>query len=508
MKENSILDNPKNLNINDYSGRPTLNSLFNFKNEKIKEKKEIKKEDFYQNNDINEIRVIEPLKIECKCNYYPILIVIIFFLLNFINGMHWVTFASCAAKFGKFYHLSNLEVDILSLIFMGVYLITSWFCSWFIDKKSMRWGLFISAILLILGSILKIFINTSIAFAYIGQIISALFQPAILNSPAKIAATWFNEKRRVLVTSICCLSNTIGVMFGYIFHTFIIEDNTVNPRIFKNDFRLYLILEFAITSIFCLFFIIFMREKPTNPPSNSQKNIKTNQNKSTCQEIGKLLCDKNFRYLFISLSCIVGFINIIATIFNSYMAMYKITDSQASYISGIANVFGIITSIGVAIIIDKTIDKTKVYTKILLYCNIISILLYIVTTIILEKVKSKSLYIIIGVLFTLIIGSAVPIYTSGMDLVCEITYPIGESTSDGVIMIGNQFLGIVGIIITALLRTFLKNIKYLSNIFCILLFSISLCCLFLLHRADYQLKRSKQDQNENLLEGQNIFDDN
>ena len=372
----------------------------------------------------------------------------------------------------------------------------------------MRWGLFISAILLILGSILKIFINTSIAFAYIGQIISALFQPAILNSPAKIAATWFNEKRRVLVTSICCLSNTIGVMFGYIFHTFIIEDNTVNPRIFKNDFRLYLILEFAITSIFCLFFIIFMREKPTNPPSNSQKNIKTNQNKSTCQEIGKLLCDKNFRFLFISLSCIVGFINIIATIFNSYMAMYKITDSQASYISGIANVFGIITSIGVAIIIDKTIDKTKVYTKILLYCNIISILLYIVTTIILEKVKSKSLYIIIGVLFTLIIGSAVPIYTSGMDLVCEITYPIGESTSDGVIMIGNQFLGIVGIIITALLRTFLKNIKYLSNIFCILLFSISLCCLFLLHRADYQLERSKQDQNENLLEGQNIFDDN
>ena len=171
----------------------------------------------------------------------------------------------------------------------------------------------------------------------------------------------------------------------------------------------------------------------------------------------------------------------------------------------IISIYKMMTRLG---IFDKTIDKTKVYTKILLYCNIISILLYIVTTIILEKVKSKSLYIIIGVLFTLIIGSAVPIYTSGMDLVCEITYPIGESTSDGVIMIGNQFLGIVGIIITALLRTFLKNIKYLSNIFCILLFSISLCCLFLLHRADYQLKRSKQDQNENLLEGQNIFDDN
>ena len=134
--------------------------------------------------------------------------------------------------------------------------------------------------------------------------------------------------------------------------------------------------------------------------------------------------------------------------------------------------------------------------------------LYIITTIVLEVVKSKYLYIYIGILFTLVIGSAIPIYTSGMDLVCEITYPIGESTSDGVIMVGNQLVGIIGIIITALFTTYIKKAKVLSNIFCILLFSISLCCLFLLHRANYQLKRSKQDQNENLLEGQNIFDDN
>ena len=76
----------------------------------------------------------------------------------------------------------------------------------------------------------------------------------------------------LLITSICCLSNTIGVMFGYIVHTFVMEENTVNPIIFKKEFKSYLIVEFIITIVFCAVFIIFMREKPKNPPSNSQKN--------------------------------------------------------------------------------------------------------------------------------------------------------------------------------------------------------------------------------------------
>ena len=437
-----------------------------------------------------EVGKIEKENHKVEFSYYGIIIVIIFFLLNFINGMHWITFASCAAKFGKFYHLENIWVDMLSLIFMILYIFTNYPCSWFIDKKSMRWGLNIAALSIIVGSIIKIGINISIAFAYIGQIFTAIFQPAILNSPAKIAATWFNEKWRVLVTSICCLSNTIGVMFGYIVHTFIMEENTVNPKIFKKDFQSYLIVEAIITFCSGAIFIIFMKEKPKNPPSNSQINRDYNKDKSIWKEIKYLFKDKNFRYLFISLSCIVGYVNIFATIFNSYMALYKISDTQASYISGVANIFGIITAVGVAAIIDRN----KKYTLVLLICNIISIVFYVITTVVLELSKSKYLYIIIGVLYTVVVGSAIPIYTSGMDLVCEITYGIGESTSDGVIMLGNQVFGIIGILITSFLRTYLKSIKFLTNLFCILLFIISLFCLISLYNAKPELERSEQDK--------------
>ena len=217
--EDNLIENNEinNLAINT-SGRPTKVVQFghNEENEGEEQIKEIEDKDV-------------------KLSPYRFVIVILFFLLNFVNGMHWITFASCAAKFGKFYHLSNLGVDSLSIIFMFLYILTNFPCSWFIDKISMKWGLIISDVSIILGSIIKIFLNKGIAFAYIGQILTGLFQPAILNSPAKIAATWFNEKSRVIVTSICCLSNTIGIMFGFIIHTFKIDENTVNPKIFKRD---------------------------------------------------------------------------------------------------------------------------------------------------------------------------------------------------------------------------------------------------------------------------------
>jgi len=495
-KEEMLINN-NSLGINS-SGRPSEETKFGNKQEKKVEGKHEDKEEVIGKIEKKEN---DTQKVEFSC--YGIIIAIIFFLLNFVNGMHWITFAACAAKFGKFYHLDNIWVDGLSLIFMILYIFTTYHCSWFIDKKSMRWGLNFASLSLILGSIIKIFINTSIAFAYIGQIFTALLQPAILNSPAKIAATWFNDKWRVLVTSICCLSNTIGVMFGYIVHTFVMEENTINPKMFKNEFRNYLILEALITIIAGLLFIIFMREKPKNPPSNSQINRDSNKDKSSWTEIKELYANKNFRYLFISLSCIVGYVNILATIFNSYMAMYKISDTHASYISGIANFFGIITAIVVAAIIDRS----KKYTLVLLICNIISIVFYVITTIVLESSKSKNLYIIVGILFTLIIGSAIPIYSSGMDLVCELTYGIGESTSDGVIMLGNQIFGIIGIIISALLRTYLKRMKYLTNVFCILLFVISLFCLISLHKANPELERTQQDKKVIFPEDQGIIEE-
>ena len=98
----------------------------------IKEKEEkLIKDD---TNEKNELLVINDNSTEIGLSCYRYIIVVIFFFLNFINGMHWITFAACAAKFGKFYNLNNLEVDCLSIIYMAMYILTCVFCSYYIDK--------------------------------------------------------------------------------------------------------------------------------------------------------------------------------------------------------------------------------------------------------------------------------------------------------------------------------------------------------------------------------------
>ena len=52
-----------------------------------------------------------------------------------------------------------------------------------------------AALLSSIGSILKAFVNHSLYFPYAGQILLAISQPLILNSPGKVAAQWFRPER-------------------------------------------------------------------------------------------------------------------------------------------------------------------------------------------------------------------------------------------------------------------------------------------------------------------------
>ena len=45
--------------------------------------------------------------------------------------------------------------------------------------------------------------------------------------------------------------------------------------------------------------------------------------------------------------------------------------------------------------------------------------------------------------YTLTISFTTPIYTTSMDYVIELTYPVGESISEGLIMTGNQLFGVI-----------------------------------------------------------------
>lgn len=117
----------------------------------------------------------------------------------------------------------------------------------------------------IAGCFIKTFVNDNLAFLYIGQLFAAVAQPIYLNAPAKIASTWFRDDRRAIVTSIGCSSATLGIIFGFIFPSFIVNEKDAELK-YKENIHSYLFYVFIISLICCIPVLFFFRSKPKNPP--------------------------------------------------------------------------------------------------------------------------------------------------------------------------------------------------------------------------------------------------
>ena len=71
----------------------------------------------------------------------------VFMLVIFINQVSWITFAPITGPAAAFYHVSDLQIGLLSLMFMLVYIVVSVPASWMIDTYGIRIAVGIGAVL-------------------------------------------------------------------------------------------------------------------------------------------------------------------------------------------------------------------------------------------------------------------------------------------------------------------------------------------------------------------------
>ena len=225
-----------------------------------------------KNNEPESLEVKE--EIRYKETSYRWFVMVSYFTLTFANGLQWVTFSSCADSFSTNYDMDSWKVNMFSLIYMIIYPFVCIPEGWLVDSYSTRLGLIISSACTLAASAFKLLINKSVAWAFVGQFFAGLFQPAILNSPGKIAANWFREDVRTVITTICCLSDTIGILVGFVYHLpFLDTDKTGDD--YKSDFFNYMLAEFILCAVFCLPMFFVTKNKPEIPPSPSQETIQS-----------------------------------------------------------------------------------------------------------------------------------------------------------------------------------------------------------------------------------------
>ena len=389
----------------------------------------------------------EAQELETEIKYgetcYRWFFLIAYSLSAFSNQVQWVTFSSIATDFSNNYSTPLWKVNMFSLIYMIINLILSLPEAWMLDKFSIRFTLIFAAACNIIGSGLKLLVNKdkSLASCYIGQIFAGLFQPALLNSPGKIAANWFREDIRTVICTICCLSITIGAFVGYLWNLMFIKENCSKDD-FKEQVFNYLLSEFILNIVFCVPSFFITKEKPDIPPSPSQEDSKIKV--PTLLESLKLLFGK-----------------------------------QSSIIYAIGSIFGMIGSL----IISYILDKYKKFKLIMILLSVTGVIFQALFTFLLELSEKKDLnaYAIGLIMYSLTNISIVSFYTIGMNYACEITYPVGESISDSIMASTPQ---IVSIGLTFLCDYFITNDyndkKWISNVILLILISISIIFVCLL----------------------------
>ena len=135
----------------------------------------------------------------------------------------------------------------------------------------------------------------------------------------------------------------------------------------------------------------------------------------------------------------MGFFNQYGTILNELLTKYKYTEKETSLIGGVANFVAIFS----VYLISIFIDKYKKYKLSFIIVNIFGIFTHAFFCYQLEYMEKNPILILI--IWTITSSSILPIYTCGMDFVCEITYPVGETISGGIMMVSTQISGIISV---------------------------------------------------------------
>lgn len=130
----------------------------------------------------------------------------IFSSINFCNGMLWITFSPITTFTEEFYHINPNQVNLLSVLYMVLYIPGSFHASWTYKHYGCRFGCISAGFGNAVSGWIRLISVYNQRFGYLwlvlGQSIGAFCQPSLTNVPAKITGIWFPLYERNIATAI------------------------------------------------------------------------------------------------------------------------------------------------------------------------------------------------------------------------------------------------------------------------------------------------------------------
>ncbi len=468
------------------------------------------------------------------------LILAVYSLISMANEVIWISLSSINNIVKVYYGVSSLAVNWLSMIYLAMFICVA-FTSYILDNYGLRFTIIIGAALNGIRSCLRCIGSSrdGFIFVFLGSAFSALAQTFLLFIPPRLAAAWFGEHERATASAIGVLMTMSGVAVGFLMGTMVPNsqdmDNAVRIALSK-----MLITQAVVCSVLVILAVVFVQDAPPTPPSRSQElfrqikegsllkkvlergntpfprndeqlknyatinaeNGQTKEAQNSDADVGDMtskirsLKIPNLRESILILSKDISFhllcqayaiyyalICAYSTILNQMIiTKHPGKEKEIGYLGFSANLLGV----SGMFLNGIWLDKTKRFRTLSISVNIICALTILIFTLLLTYHDNFTILFISFCVFGLF---SYPYMSAGLEHAAEITYPIPEGTTSGILLLSGS---IYGIIIIYIFGAVLE--RKASGVVGYIMVALYFICTVLTTIGKAPLKRSEADK--------------
>ena len=354
-----------------------------------------------------------------KTSGYRWAVMLAFMAVAAINQLLWITYAPVTSEAASYYGVSTLSIGLLSMSFMIVFILVSIPASWVIDRYGIRIAVGIGAVLTGVFGLLRGLAGSNYSLALAAQILIAVGQPFILNAITSIAARWFPPDERATASGLGSLSIYLGILLGML----------ITPLLALRFGMGRMLLIYGIISLIpALTFFIFVKERPADAPKTTEPEVRS----LMFDGLRETFKSKNFLLLLAIFFVGLGAFNAVTTWIEDLLKPRGFTITQAGVTGGMMIIGGIIGAVIMPTLSDKKHKRVP-----FIFASILGATLGLAGV-----TYAPSYPVLLASAFVLgfFLLSAGPI---GFQFGAEITRPVPEGTSNGLLLLMGQISGIL-----------------------------------------------------------------
>ena len=345
-----------------------------------------------------------------------------FALLNAVVQANWITFAPITDDASAFYGVSELQIGLLSLVFMAVFVVVSIPASYVVDTYGLRVGVGIGAVLTGVFGLTRGIFGSDYTWVFASQIGLAIGQPFVMNAITKVGARWFPIAERATAAAIPSLAQFVGIIAAM----------AATPALLDGfEMRGMLMFYGVLSAAGAVAFLALIRERPPTPPGDAG----LQERSRVFEGLRHIVRQRDMLILLLLFFVGLGMFNAISTWIEQVVDPRGFDSDQAGMVGALMVVGGILGAAILSVLSDR-LRRRKPFL-------VLAVAGMAPGLVGLAFATSYPLLLASSFVFGFFLMSAYPV---GFQYSAEVSYPAPEATSQGLMVMAGQVSGILFIL--------------------------------------------------------------